>query len=801
MNVISISKKTTTFLFFLLMLVSITSQAQSFLSAKVVDNEQTPLSGATVQVLQQNKAAVTDNQGAFSIKLPKGSYTLKIAYLGFQSVTKEISTEVNDLVIVLTPEENVLDEVLVSSIRATENTPVTFSNLSKEEIAKRNLGQDIPTLINYLPSVITSSDAGAGIGYTYMRVRGSDETRINVTINGIPYNDAESQGTFWVNIGDFASSTENLQLQRGVGTSTNGAGAFGGSLNILTDAISEKANGEISNSFGSFNSRKHTVKFSTGKLNNHFELAGRVSNISSDGYVDRASTDLKSYFLQGSYIDDNTLIKAVVFGGKEKTYQAWFGLTADELEEDRRQNPYTYDNETDNYQQDHYQLHWNEKINKNWSTNLGLNYTKGQGYFEQFKDDTDKIDLYNGIVVATDSYVDDWGEIIPITDVIVRRWLDNDFYVANASANYSSNLLDVITGISYSHYTNDHFGEVIWAKELSSSANIRDRYYFSDSQKEDYSSFIKANFKLNKKLTGYVDLQGRIVTYKTKGLTSDRDPIDVDKTFKFFNPKAGLTFNLNDANNFYASYARANREPNRNDFEGGNSQHESLDDYELGWRFKTDKVKLNTNVYFMNYKNQLVLSGAIDDVGEPIRITSGESYRLGLEIDADIKLIDQISLRPNIAISRNRNIDFNAPIDGEIKNLGDTQISNSPDLIIGNVLSIKPTANLEVNFLSKYVGEQYMGNLGGEVSSTEKLDRYFTSDLNVVYEIKTKSVFKSIVLSGVINNLFDYEYVNRGYYFYYDDTWTDETVTTTVDGAGYYPQATINFLLGATLKF
>ena len=292
---------------------------------------------------------------------------------------------------------------MVAAVRVNNTIPVTFSNLSKKEIAKRNLGQDIPVLLNYMPSVITSSDAGAGVGYTYMNVRGSDATRVNVTVNGIPYNDAESQGTFWVNLGDFASSVQNLQLQRGVGTSTNGSGAFGASLNILTDAVSKKAFGEISNSFGSFGTRKHTVKFSTGKLNNHIEISGRLSNIYSDGYVDRAFSDLKAYFLQGSYTDENTLIKAIAFGGKEKTYQAWFGLTAAQLEENRRQNPYTYENEVDDYQQNHYQLHWNEKINDNWSTNLGLNYTKGAGFFEQFKDNTDKISKYNNIVEATDS--------------------------------------------------------------------------------------------------------------------------------------------------------------------------------------------------------------------------------------------------------------------------------------------------------------------------------------------------------------------------------------------------------------
>ena len=786
MTIILSFKKLKAIFLFAFLFLSLYSQAQS-ISGKVVDSNQEPLVGTTVQIVGQNKGKATNNEGEFTIQVPTGTYAVKISHIGYTSIEQEISTESTNVVIELAVKENIMDEVLVSSIRAKGNAPVTYSNLTKEEIAKRNLGQDIPSLINYLPSVVSSSDAGAGIGYTYLRVRGSDETRINVTINGIPYNDAESQGTFWVNIGDFASSTESLQLQRGVGTSTNGSGAFGASLNILTDATSEVANGEISNSFGSFGSRKHTVKFSTGKLNEHFELAGRLSNIYSDGYVDRAFTDLKSYFLQGSYTDENTLIKSVIFGGTEQTYQAWNGLTLEQLEEDRRQNTLTYENETDNYQQDHYQLHWNEKINQNWSTNIGLNYTKGGGFFEQFREEETAEDFDNLIVDGS--------------DVIVRRWLDNDFYVGNASATYNTNLVEVITGISYSNYTGDHFGEVIWGNQLTPGTFIRDRYYASDSKKEDYNSFVKANFKIINDLTGYVDLQGRVVSYETEGLTSDRDPIDVDKTFRFFNPKLGLTYNLNNDNNLYASYARANREPNRNDFEGGNSQHETLDDYELGWRYKSKNVKVNTNVYFFNYKNQLVLSGAIDDVGEAIRETSGESYRLGLEVDADIQLFKQLAVRPNISLSRSRNVDFNATLGGEIVNLGETPISNSPDLIIGNALVYKPINNLEVSFLSKYVGEQYLGNLGGAISDLEKIDRYFTSDLNVVYEIKTKKIFKSIVFTGLVNNIFDYEYVNRGFYFFFDDNFSQPDVITPVDGAGFYAQATINFLLGATLKF
>ena len=779
-------KKITIFLF---LFVSVLTNAQKVtVSGKIVGKNQKILTGATVLVKETNQGISSDCDGNFSFKLNKGTFTLKVSFIGFKTIEKSIFLDEDKVVtIVLEEDDNVLDEVLVSAVRATSNIPVTYSNLSKKELAKRNLGQDISVLLKYLPSVISSSDAGAGVGYTYLNVRGSNSERINVTINGIPYNDPESHGTFWVNLGDFASSTENLQLQRGVGTSTNGSGAFGASLNILTDAISENAGGEISNSFGSYGTRKHTVKFTTGKINEHLEVSGRFSNIHSDGYVDRAFTDLKSYFLQASYKDENTLIKAVSFGGAERTYQAWYGLDPQQLEENRRQNPYTYENEVDDYKQNHYQLHWNEQLNNHWSTNLGLNYTKGAGFFEQYKAAENAADFNNLIEDGS--------------DVIVRRWLDNDFYVFNFNANYKDEKLNIISGVSYSNYNGDHFGEVIWGSNLASGVSYGDRYYFSDAKKTDMSVFSKATYEINEKVSAYLDLQGRFVNYQTKGLTSDRNPLDVDAQFNFFNPKAGFIYKIAAQNNVYLSYARANREANRNDFENGVSSPEILDDIELGWRYKSDQVQLNTNIYYMNYKNQLVLTGAIDDVGAPIRATSGKSYRLGLEIDADIKLNEQFSIKSNAAFSTNKNEDFTAPVDGSLLNLGNTPLSFSPNVIVGNMGIYQPSNNLQISFLSKYVGKQFMSNLNSSVSKLDVLDSYFTSDLNFVYEIATKKVFDAIIISGLINNIFNTEYVDRGYYYTYDDTWSNPGSVSTLDGAGYYPQATRNFLVGVTLKF
>lgn len=674
-----------------------------------------------------------------------------------------------------TTKVNQLDEVLVSAVRVTSKTPVSFSNLTKNEIKSRNLGQDIPILMNYLPSVVTTSDAGNGVGYTGIRVRGSDATRVNVTINGIPYNDSESHGTYWVNMPDFASSLESIQLQRGVGTSTNGAGAFGASLNMLTDSYARKATGEISNSIGSFNTHKHTVKFSTGLMNDHFEIAGRLSTLKTDGYIDRASSDLKSYFLQGTYVGKTTLIKALAFGGKEKTYQSWNGTDTETLNSDRTFNSagiFTdesgqtrfYDNETDNYQQDHYQLHWNEKLTEKWSTNLAFHYTKGKGFYENYKEDADFSDY--GLLPL--------GPVVT-TDLIRQKWLDNDFYGTTFSANYKEEKLDVIFGGGYNKYEGAHFGKVIWAR-FASQSELGDHYYDDFATKTDGTFFAKANYQISEKISLFGDLQLRNVHYKANSY----DTGVVNDSFNFFNPKAGLNYTVNDKSTLYLSYARANREPNRTDYEGGNAKPEKLNDFELGWRFAGDKVKFNSNVYYMAYKDQLILTGKLDDVGSPIRANSEKSYRLGLEVDATISLSEEFIVRPNFTLSSNKNIDL--AVEGE--NYGTTDIAYSPSVIVGNILVYSPVDNLHISWLQKFVGKQYMNNI--ELPAA-KLADYFVTDLNIAYEIKPKSVFNSIVITGLVNNFLDKKYVSNGYMW---DVYPY-----------YYPQAGINFLAGLTLKF
>lgn len=703
----------------------------------------------------------------------------------------------NDSIVLL--DNQLIEEVIVSSVRATSQTPITFTNIDKTELQSRNLGQDIPTLLGYLPSVVMTTDTGNGIGYSGIRVRGSDATRVNITINGVPYNDSESHLSYWVNLPDLVSSVENIQVQRGVGTSTNGSGAFGASINLLTDAIQDKASAELSNSFGSYNTMKNTVKFSTGRISDNFELSGRVSKIKSDGYIDRAWADMKSYFLQGAYQDEHRIIKAIAFGGNQQTYQAWNGLEDKEkLENDRTYNisgeMYDkdgnligfYKNETDNYEQNHYQLHWNERLSYNWTANLAFHYTKGEGHYESYKG-KQKLSDY-GI-----SPVEINGELISRTDLIRQKWLENHFYGTVFSAQYKKEQWNLILGGGYNKYEGDHFGNVIWTRDILLDEYVK-QYYFDNSTKTDLNVYSKANYQLSDKWNAFVDMQYRTVNYKANGAETGV----VDDSFNFFNPKAGITYRLNATNNLYFSYAKAQKEPNREDYKNGSPKPEKLDDFELGWRLNKEQLKINLNAYYMCYQDQLVLTGAISDTGAPIRENSGDSYRMGVEADLIIRASDKWIFRPTMAISQNKNIDFYAERDGELKNLGNTDIAFSPDIVLSNTITFMPIESVQISLLSKYVGEQYMSNLGLDSS---KLNSYFINDLNVSYEIKPKKLFETIRLSALVNNILNKRYISNGYFYSYDDDYSDPNIITTIDGAGYYPQATRNFLAGLTLIF
>ena len=676
-----------------------------------------------------------------------------------------------------------LEEVIVSSVRVKDNIPIAFNNVSKEEISKRNLGQDIPILLNFLPNVVTTSDAGAGIGYTGIRIRGVNSQSTNVTINGIPYNDAESLGTFWVDLPDFSSSVENLQVQRGIGTSVNGSSAFGASINILTDKISQNPYFESANTIGSFNTVKNNFRFSTGLLNETIEFSGRLSKIDSDGYIDRASSDLKSYFLQLSYKKNKTLLKFLNFGGHEITYQAWNGIDLQTLENNRTYNPSGlyydlngeerfHENEVDNYKQDHFQFHWTQSFSENLSSNLGLNLTNGKGYYEQYNENGSE-------------------------DFITRKWLDNQFYVINYTLNYLKNNNNIIFGSTYSEYDGDHFGETIWSQN-SGDIEFTDLFYSGNGLKKDFSNFIKSIYQISNDVSIYADLQLRNIDYQTFGSTSNIDQLVVDKKYSFFNPKAGLNYDINQKNKIYFSLSKAHREPTRSDFENNiNIQPEELIDYELGWKYNAEKFFFNSNLYYMAYKNQLVLTGALDDVGSPIRENSGKSYRMGIELESVYKATNKLNISANISLSENKNVDYKTNYNGVITDWGDTDISFSPNIISSAGIQFIASQDLTLTLLNKFVGNQYMSNTESNISM---LSSYSTTDLNILYTIKNSAYFSEIIVTAMINNIFNKEYVSNGYYYTYDDTWSDPNLITTIEGTGYYPQAKRNFLLGLTFK-
>jgi len=698
-----------------------------------------------------------------------------------------------------------LDEVLVKATRVEEDAPFTQSYVTKEEIEARNLGQDLPILLNFLPNVVTTSDAGNGVGYTGIRVRGSDATRVNVTINGIPLNDSESHGTFWVNLPDFASSTQSVQLQRGVGSSTNGAGAFGASLSLSTDGVRDDAFAQVNFSGGSYNTFKANTIFGTGVINRDAkykaEFSGRVSTIQSDGYIDRASSDLKSLFLSATIFSDKTMFKALAFGGHEVTYQAWYGIDAETLETDRRYNPAGeiyddngslvgfYDNQVDDYKQDHYQLHINHDFGNQWTGNLAFHYTYGRGFYEEYINDGD-FGTYGFDPIEID------GEEISATDLVRRKWLDNDFYGTTFSLLKDFDNLNLIIGGALNKYDGDHFGEVKWSRFGGETPD--QRFYENKGLKTDFNVFVKANYTINDNWSVFGDLQFRRVDYEVEGIDEGPIPVDLEDLNNFFNPKFGVSYFRND-NQFYFSYARGNKEPKRADYLANPQvRPETLDDFELGWKYLTENFILRTNLYYMYYRDQLVLTGELDDVGNPIANNVGESYRLGLEVDAAIRFTKNLLWQPNFAISMNKNIDKLFEFDGVLTDYGNTDLAYSPGFIAASNLVYEPLEDFRISWLAKYVGEQFMSNIEHPDS---KLDAYFVNDLQVSYEIRPGKLLESVVFNGMVNNFLNAKYVSNGYFFTFDDTWSIPGEVQTITGAGYYPQAEINFLLGVSLNF
>ena len=701
-----------------------------------------------------------------------------------------------------------LNEVNVNALRAGAKTPVSFTNINKDEINKGNLGQDLPYIISMTPSVVTTSDAGAGIGYTGFRIRGSDPTRINVTINGIPLNDSESQGVWWVNMPDFSSSIDNIQIQRGVGTSTNGASSFGASVNLQTNDIKTKAYAITSNTIGSFNTLKNNIEFGTGLLNNKFTFDGRVSKISSDGYIDRATSDLKSIFLEGTYLGNKSVLKALVFSGQELTYQAWNGVPLNYLDSNRTYNSYTYDNEVDNYQQTHYQLHYSKQISESTKLKLATHYTHGEGYYEQEKLNQAFSDYgLENIILSQDT--------IKSTDLIRRKWLNNDFGGIIFSINKEIKNIDLILGGSYNKYSGQHYGNIVWA-EYSSNGAKDYLYYWNKAEKYDQNIYLKTNYKYSENTNLYVDLQRRIVDYTFEGKEEDGSLAEQNVVFDFYNPKIGLFHNLEQNQSLYASFAVANKEPNRNDYVESTitsrPAHETLYDTEIGYKYFGKKLNFALNIYQMNYKNQLVLTGQINDVGANTRVNIDDSYRKGVEVEANYILNNKITWSGNITFSENKIIKHTAYVDSwdtgsqETIDYENTDIAFSPKIIWSSIINFKMDERTDIDFISKYVGEQFIDN----TSSDERmLNDYLVNNIRISYKWENK-LFNSAKLTFQINNLFDLEYVSNAWVYRfvsegYDPRGSDPYVNADsqrgFNMAGYFPEATRNYLLGLTIGF
>lgn len=711
--------------------------------------------------------------------------------------------------------------VEVKAIRAGEKAPFTKTNLSKKEIQKNNLGQDIPFILNQTPSVVVNSDAGTGIGYTGLRIRGTDATRINFTLNGIPYNDAESQGAFLVNLPDFSSSVNSIQIQRGVGTSSNGTGAFGATVSLSTNETNLEPYAELNNSYGSFNTWKNTVKAGTGLINNHFTVDARLSQITSDGFIDRASSNLQAFYLSGAYLGNKSSLRLNVFSGKEKTYQAWNGIPEAKLKGDnnallshyynnlgslyftnadsanlfisdkRKFNIPLYKNETDNYRQTHYQLFFNHTINNNWNFNTGIFLTRGMGYYENYKVQENFSDYGLPNLVLRDTTIEK-------TDLIRQKWLDNYFYGQVLSVQYKNDKHALTIGGGWTVYDGVHHGDVIWAQFGIDNGY---RYYDLDALKSDINAYAKWQYQLSPYWNVFTDLQYRHVQHKMTGF-SNNPSLFINRKFDFLNPKAGIMYNKNGWQSYF-SYALANKEPNRDDFEAGithQPKKETLHDFEAGIEKKSAKFYAGVTLYYMQYKDQLVLTGMINDVGSYTRTNVPDSYRTGIELQGGYTFSNWLNAVANISFSRNKikafteyldvyDVDFNS-LDQKAILHEKTDIAFSPSVVAGVTLNILPAKNIEINLLSKYAGKQYLDNTQSE---TKKLDPFYTQDARIIFTLKNKLV-KECNIIGQVNNIFNKKYEPNGYtYGYiYDGSLVTENF--------YFPMAGTNCMIGLNIK-
>lgn len=804
------------------MLLSFNLSAQVTFHGTVLNSEDEPLAGANVTV-NNSFGIITDNNGNFTLKrLSIGNYSLKISYVGFETIYDTLLVN-SDLekTYRLIPSSIIAEEIIVSATRPIDKSNMANTSIGKQELDKTNLGQDLPILMSQTPSVVSTSDAGTGIGYTNFRIRGTDANRINITVNGIPLNDAESHGVFWVNMPDFASSTENIQIQRGVGTSTNGSGAFGATINMQTEQLNKTAYAELASSAGSFNTFKNTLKAGTGLLGNHFAFDMRLSKITSDGYIDRGSSDLKSYYVSGGYYSKKTIVKLVHFSGKEKTYQSWQGVPKVRLDNDsvgmrryeehelytpeqtqhmfesnsRTYNYYTYKNQTDNYQQDHYQLFIVRNLGKKFDLNVALHYTYGRGYYEEYKEDEDLAD-YNipPVIIGSDTTTS--------SDLIRQKWLDNDFYGMTFSLNYSDSKLKAVIGGAINNYAGRHFGKVIWGQYLGEIPSDYE-WYRGTGDKLDYNIYGKVAYDVSRIVNAFVDLQYRHIEHDIDGIDDDLRILTQNHKFDFFNPKAGITIKPTNNQQVSLLYAMGHREPNRSNFTDvapgyPQPKAETMHDFEFGYTYQTYQFTAGFNYYYMYYIDQLILTGQINDVGSPIMVNARNSYRSGIEFTTTIILNDFLKWNANATVSKNKISDFKEYIDNwetwtqDTNNLGTTNIAFSPSFIANSNIEVTPVKNLNIFLSSQYVGKQYIDNTS---SSDRKLNPYFVTNLTFDYTIKPKFM-REINLTFTVNNLFNEKYESNAWvysYIYYDKK------RYTMDG--YFPQAGINYLFGMVLKF
>ncbi len=758
-------------------------QAQH-ISGKVTD----AVSGAAVAsatVELSNIATTTTNaNGIFEFtKIRPGQYRVRITSIGYQSMERTVSPGQSTEDYKLERLNLFMQPVEVRAITAGEKAPFTKTNLTKKEIEKQNLGQDVPFILNQTPSVVVNSDAGNGIGYTGIRIRGTDATRINVTLNGIPYNDAESQGTFFVDLPDFTSSVNSIQVQRGVGTSSNGASAFGATINLNTNEVNTEPYGEISNSVGSFNTWKHTVKAGSGLINDHFTVDARLSKVSSDGYVDRARSDLKSFYISGAWTGARTSVRLNVLSGKEKTYQAWNGITEDDLKNNRRTINHSgmekpgepYDNQTDNYQQDLFQLFINQELNPKLTFNTAFFLTKGKGYYEEYK----AAQAFSNYGLPNFGHN---GDTIRQTDLVRQLWLDNNFYGQVLSLQYKGGRDQLAIGGGWNRYDGNHYGDVIWA---AVGVPVKYRYYSLTAYKTDVNVYAKYQYRINANLEAFADLQYRRVLYQINGFRNNPD-VRVRNIYDFVNPKLGITYSNGDYL-VYASYSQAGREPNRNDFEanitGSGLKAERLHDFELGVEKKNNRFSWGATVYYMLYKNQLVLTGNINDVGAYVRTNVPNSYRLGLELQGRARVTQWLQATGNITLSRNRIKDY-------AKN-GNTDIAFSPKAIGSGAISFQPVRDLDISLLGKYVSRQYLDNTS---SIAHSLRDYYVQDARISYTLH-KLLFKEITLIGQVNNVFNRKYESNGYTYSYD-----AGGGSLVTENAYFPMAGTNVLFALVVK-